>query len=176
MLSSSEEAAMRDVIARQEIYDLLCDYMRGQDRLDPVLHRSVFHDDATTDYGAYVGGPDGFVAFAQGILKEHLANHHMIGQAKIEVEGEVAFGEVYFQAHHRIVQDGQERDLFVSGRYIDRYEKRSGKWKIAHRSERVDWVRDEPRADAWLANAPSMPWGARGEADLSSQRERVRKL
>ena len=56
------------------IYDLVCDYMRGQDRLDPVLHRSVFHDDATTDYGdGYRGDADGLVAFAQRVLEELLA-------------------------------------------------------------------------------------------------------
>lgn len=176
MLSAEEESRLRDLVSREEIYHLLCDYMHAQDRLDPVLHRSVFHDDATTDYGAYIGGPDGFVAFAQGILNEHLANHHMIGQAKIDVEGDVAFGEVYFQAHHRILDEGEEKDLFVSGRYVDRYERRAGKWKIAHRSERIDWVRSEPRADGWLKNAPNMPWGARGAADLSNQREKLRKL
>jgi|ThiBiot_300_plan_2_1041538.scaffolds.fasta_scaffold08774_3 hypothetical protein len=176
MLSPDEEEKLRAVIARAEIYDLLCDYMHAQDRLDPALHRSVFHDDATTDYGAYMGGPDGFVAFAQGVLKPHLANHHMIGQAKIDVEGDIAFGEVYFQAHHRIVEEGEEQDLFVSGRYIDRYECRKGVWKIAHRSERIDWVRAEPRADEWLKNSPKMPWGARGVADLSNQREKLRKL
>ena len=176
MLSPDEEEKLRAVIARAEIYDLLCDYMHAQDRLDPALHRSVFHDDATTDYGAYMGGPDGFVAFAQGVLKPHLANHHMIGQAKIDVEDDIAFGEVYFQAHHRIVEEGEEQDLFVSGRYIDRYECRKGVWKIAHRSERIDWVRAEPRADEWLKNSPKMPWGARGVADLSNQREKLRKL
>ncbi len=176
MLDALEEKKIRDLIAREEIYNLLCDYMHAQDRLDPILHRSVFHDDATTDYGAYVGGPDGFVAFAQGILNEHLANHHMIGQAKIEIEGDIGFGEVYFQAHHRGVENGEEQDLFVSGRYVDRYEKRAGIWKIAHRSERVDWVRSEPRADGWLKGSPRMPWGARGAADLSNQREKLRRL
>jgi hypothetical protein len=176
MSEKDDAKQLRDLMSRAEIYDLLCDYMHGQDRLDPALHRSVFHDDATTDYGAYVGGPDGFVAFAQGILKDHLANHHMIGQAKIEVEGGVAFGEVYFQAHHRIVERGEEQDLFVAGRYVDRYERRNSKWKIAHRSELVDWVRLEPAADSWAESAPKMPRGARGTADLSNQREKVRRL
>ncbi|MBN9570701.1 MAG: nuclear transport factor 2 family protein, partial [Alphaproteobacteria bacterium] len=107
---------------------------------------------------------------------QYLANQHMIGQAKIDVEDDIAFGEVYFQAHHRIVEEGEEQDLFVSGRYIDRYECRKGVWKIAHRSERIDWVRAEPRADEWLKNSPKMPWGARGVADLSNQREKLRKL
>jgi hypothetical protein len=90
----------------QAIYDLSCDYMRAQDRLDPALHISVFHDDATTDYGAgWQGDAPGFVAFAQRAPKPHKANHHMIGQVRIDFEsGDLAFGEVYFQAHHRVVE------------------------------------------------------------------------
>ncbi len=153
------------------IYDLVCDYMRGQDRLDPVLHRSVFHDDATTDYGdGYRGSADGFVVFAQRVLTPHQANHHMIGQVRIDFEGaDLAFGEVYFQAHHRLAEDGST-DLFVSGRYVDRYERRAGVWKIAHRSELVDWVRREPAT----GDTSGFPQGARAPHDLSCRREEVR--
>lgn len=155
----------------QAIYDLLCDYMRGQDRLDPVLHRSVFHDDATTDYGdGYRGDADGFVAFAQRVLTPHAANHHMIGQVRIDFEGaDTAFGEVYFQAHHRLVDDGGT-DMFVSGRYVDRYERRGGTWKIAHRSELVDWVRNEPAT----SDGAGFPLGARAPHDLSCRRDELR--
>lgn len=158
------------------IYDLLCDYMRGQDRLDPVLHRSVFHDDATTDYGeGYRGDADGFVAFAQGVLTPHASNHHMIGQVRIDFEdADTGFGEVYFQAFHRIEEDGVPKDLFVSGRYVDRYERRAGVWKIAHRSELVDWVRTEPAADELLKRQPGFPLGARAPHDLSCRREEMR--
>ncbi|MFC4296259.1 nuclear transport factor 2 family protein [Novosphingobium tardum] len=159
------------------IYDLLCDYMRGQDRLDPVLHRSVFHDDATTDYGeGYRGDADGFVAFAQGVLTPHASNHHMIGQVRIDFEGtDTAFGEVYFQAFHRVTgEGGAPQDLFVAGRYVDRYERRAGTWKIAHRSELVDWVRTEPAADDLLRLQPGFPMGARAPYDLSCRREEMR--
>ena len=164
------------LLSRQEIYDLSCRYLRAQDRLMPELHRSVFWDDATTDYGFYRGGPDGFVAFAQNALKDHRANHHMMGQALIEMEGDVAFGEIYFQAFHRIIDSGAESDLFVSGRYVDRYERRDGVWKIAHRTELVDWARTEPAADGGLKGAPEVLVGARGDQDLSNQRSRVRTL
>jgi hypothetical protein len=158
------------------IYDLLCDYMRGQDRLDAALHRSVFHDDATADYGAgYRGDADGFVAFAQGVLAPHAANHHMIGQVRIDFEGDdTAFGEVYFQAFHRVMAGEAEADLFVSGRYIDRYERRAGIWKIAHRSELVDWLRTEPAADDLLRLQPGFPMGMRAPHDLSCRREELR--
>lgn len=160
------------VASWQEIYRLSCDYMRGQDRLDPVLHGSVFHDDATTDYGVgYRGGADGFVAFAQGVLAPHAANHHMIGQVSIDFDGDdLAFGEVYFQAFHRV----GEQDLFVAGRYVDRYERRGTVWKIAHRSELVDWVREVPAADAMLRETDRFPLGARAPHDLSCRRDEMR--
>ena len=103
--------ALDRLVSWQAIYDLSCDYMRAQDRLDPALHIAVFHDDATTDYGAgWQGDAPGFVDFAQRVLTPHKANHHMIGQVRIDFESaDMAFGEVYFQAHHRIVAEGGER-------------------------------------------------------------------
>lgn len=168
------EQRLEELSSWHEIYDLLCDYMRGQDRLDAALHRSVFHDDATTDYGSFKGSADEFVAFAQGVLTPHRANHHMIGQVRIDFEGETAFGEVYFQAFHRVTGDDGEQDLWVSGRYVDRYERRDGRWKIAHRSELVDWLRTEPASDELLRTQPGWPLGARAPHDLSCRRAELR--
>ena len=120
---------------------------------------------------------DGFVAFAQSALSTHESSHHMLGQIQIQIdiEGKEAFGEVYYQAFHRIVaDDGQARDLFVSGRYVDRYERRNGRWKIAYRSELVDWVRDEAAADEWFRGSAMIP-GARKPADPLYDREAMRR-
>ena len=144
---------LEDVLAKQEIYELSCNYMRGLDRLDADLMRTVFHDDATVDYGFFQGSGKDFVAFAQNALKDHLANHHMIGQVNIKVDGDRAVGEVYFQAFHRVVEDGEEKDLFISGRYVDRYARRDGVWKISFRSEVNDWARLEADADNYLAGS-----------------------
>ena len=159
---------------KQEIYELSCIYMRGQDRLDPEAHRSVFWDDAWCSYGVYEGDPDGFVEFAQDALRPHAANHHLIGQVQIEVEGDEAFGEVYYQAFHRLTDEaGNARDLFISGRYVDRYERRHAAWKIAYRCELVDWVRELPAADAWFENS-RMIAGARKPEDRLYDRARMR--
>ena len=156
---------LEELLAKQEITDLVGLYMRGLDRLDKDLLRSVFHDDANTDYGFFQGGPDDFVDMAYNALKDHLANHHMIGQVNIDVEEDVAFGEVYFQAFHRIVTDGEERDLFISGRYVDRYEKRDGVWKIAFRSEVNDWARNDPATDDYFqSNTKSLRGGRKDDA------------
>lgn len=154
-----------ELIAREEIRDLSGTYMRGLDRLDIQLLRSVFFDDAELDYGFFKGGPDDFVAMCHGALKDHEANQHLIGQINIELEGETAFGEVYFQAFHRVITDGQARDLVIAGRYVDRYECRDGTWKIAFRSELNDWSTDLPASDTYFERQPASLRGARKPDD-----------
>ena len=165
---------VEELLAKQEITDLVGRYMRGLDRLDRDLLRATFHDDATTDYGFFKGDPDAFCDMAMAALREHLANHHMIGQVLIDIEGEVAFGEVYFQAFHRIVTDGEERDLFISGRYVDRYERRDGQWKFAFRSEVNDWARNDPASDDYFRTTPDSLRGARKPQDAIYQRDALR--
>ncbi len=161
-----------ELLAKQEIAELSGTYMRGLDRLQPELVRSVFHDDATTDYGFFQGGPDGFAEMAYEALKDHLANHHLLGQINITLASEdVAYGEVYFQAFHRLVVDGREQDLFIAGRYVDRYEKRSGVWKIAFRSEINDWARTVDAADEFFRQQPAALRGARAPDDPSCRPE-----
>ena len=165
---------LQELIDKQDIYELLVRYMRGLDRLDKDLLLSVYHDDATDDRGFFNGSAKDFVDVAISLLSEHKSNHHMIGQADIQVEGDVAFGEIYFQAYHRIVQNGLEKDFLVVGRYVDRYEKRNGVWKIAFRSELNDFDRTDPATDDWSRATPEALRGARGAEDLSSQREKLR--
>ena len=158
-----------------EIMDLSSNYMRGLDRLDGDLERSVFWDDAFCSYGIYEGGPDEFVDYCQNALATHASNHHFIGQINIDLEGDEAYGEVYYQAFHRVKNAADEdRDLFISGRYVDRYERRAGVWKISYRSELVDWVREEPAADAWFAGS-KMIVGQRKPDDPLYHREVMKK-
>jgi SnoaL-like domain len=140
-------------------------YMRGLDRLDRALLRAQFWDDAYVDYGIYAGDADGFADFCMTALRDHVRNHHMIGQHLIEVDGDTAWGEVYFQAYHRVIKaSGELRDVVIAGRYVDRYQKRGGIWKFAYRSEVVDWARDDPAADGFMTGSGNI-WGERKPAD-----------
>jgi hypothetical protein len=174
-MGTRRDQQIDELIAIMEIDKILNDYMRGQDRLDAKLHRSVFWDDCTLDYGFYQGGPDGFVEYAQNALSSHTSNHHMIGQKDIRVEGDVAFGEIYYQAWHCIAdEDGNKVDFVCGGRYVDRYEKRFGMWKFAHRTEIFDWARTDPASDLYFERQPSAIRGKRGKDDISSDREALR--
>jgi len=171
-------ADLERLVAKDAIRDLAARYMRGQDRLDAELQMSTFWPDSTTDYGIFKGsGPD-FVAFAQELLTEHLANQHIIGQHLIEFDDskpDRAFGEVYYYAFHRILEDGQPFDMLICGRYVDRYERRGGEWRFAHRSELVDWARKDAAADGFLAtDLSAVLLGRHDREDLSYQRDWLR--
>jgi hypothetical protein len=163
-------AELHDLCARRDIYDAVCRYMRGQDRLMPDLQRSAFHDDAYVDCGLFAGDAKAYTDFAQGFLAKLKSSHHLIGQVQIKVEGSIAHGEVYFIAWHRLIEDGVEKDLLVSGRYVDEYQDRGTGWKIARRRELIDWARTDPAADDFLREAKGLVLGARRDEDFSNQR------
>ena len=164
------EAEIRDLAARRDINDALCRHMRGQDRLDPELHISAFHQDAYVNCGLMAGTAQEFVDFAQGFLAELESSQHIIGQVQIDVRGDEASGEVYFYAWHRISENGEPKDLSVAGRYIDEYSCKNGEWRIQKRYEIVDWARTDPASDSFFAANPMVPTGKRRGADFSQIR------
>ncbi|AOL95288.1 nuclear transport factor 2 family protein [Porphyrobacter sp. LM 6] len=151
---------------RFAIIDLAALYMRGLDRLDGELLVSQFWPEARCEYGIFSGSPSDFADFCMAALKDHVRNQHMLGQHLIDfTSDDEAYGEVYYQAYHRVHDEaGAARDLVIAGRYVDRYERRGGVWKIAYRSELVDWLRDDPASDAMLEAAPFI-LGQRKPAD-----------
>jgi hypothetical protein len=168
------DQSLEDLLAKQAIYELSCTYMRGLDRTDADLLHSVFFDDAYCEYGFINGDPAVFIEFAINALKEHKANQHMIGNVLIDIEGDEAFGEVYFNAYHKVPTESGFDDVVIAGRYLDRYLKREGVWKMAYRSERVDWSRTEPSNDPYFQLAPDSLLGGRLD-DAVYDREARRK-
>jgi hypothetical protein len=164
------EAEIRDLAARRDIADAAARYMRGLDRLDPDLQRSAFHDDARIDCGLMKGGADEFVTFSQEFLGALEASHHLLGQSRITVRGDQASAEWYFQAWHSTRgEEGQPRDLFIAGRYLDDYACRCGDWRIVRRTLVTDWVKDDPGSLDFFAANPAAPRGGRRGQDPSQQ-------
>ncbi|MGE0669122.1 MAG: nuclear transport factor 2 family protein [Sphingomonadales bacterium] len=170
-------ALVRQVADRQEITTVVHRYCRALDRRDRALLESVFHPDSTHEMGGYVGPSAQFCQFAFDVLSELETTQHFLGNVQIELDGDTAYVESYFQAYHRVAADqaatgsfeahtpGVDEDVFICGRYIDRFERRGGVWKVAHRTGVQDWCRWEA-ADArgWPANARG-PVGTRDRTD-----------
>jgi hypothetical protein len=130
-------------LAKQEIYELSCRYMRGLDRLDAKLLLQQFWEDGWCEYGFF--------------------NQHLIGNVLIDIEGDEAFGEVYFHAYHKMATEQGFEDMIIAGRYLDRYENRGDVWKFAYRSEVVDWSRSQPTNDPYFDLAPDCLRGSRAD-------------
>ena len=168
---TDRDSAVQRLLDENELRALSATYMRGLDRLDPSLVRSVFADDATTHYGSFTGGADEMPAMAMTALGRYRATQHLLGQINLTIDGDTATGEVYFQAFHQHATDGFDR--FICGRYIDRYARRHGRWLMTHRTEVVDWTRTEPIADEYFTIRPHTVRGTRDTDDLSYHPERA---
>jgi len=156
---------LQRLLDERELRALSATYMRGLDRSDGELVRTVFADDATTHYGTFRGGPDEMATMAMTALSAYRATQHFLGQINLAIDGDDATGEVYFQAFHQHATEGFDR--FICGRYIDRYRRVDGSWRMTHRTEVVDWTRTEPIADAYFTKRPETVRGMRDHSDLS---------
>jgi hypothetical protein len=133
-IDEKTERALRVLLDTQEIHEVLMRYSRGIDRCDSELLHSVYHPDATDDHGMFTGKAVDFIPWALNALVRDEGTSHYIANELIEVDGDVAHCESYFFGiHRRQNKEGITTDLVFSGRYADRFERRDGAWKIAHR-------------------------------------------
>jgi hypothetical protein len=129
------EATPEVLLAKDAIRERLHDYVRAMDRMDDELGRSVFHADASADYGAiYQGTGHGFIDFVHAAHATMLAHTHQLGSIGIAVDGARAASEAYVTVTLRLrAPGGQLLESRSCGRYLDRWEKRDGRWAISAR-------------------------------------------
>ena len=155
-----------DVVARQEIADVILRYARGIDRLDFDLVRSCYHPDAYDDHGSFQGDVEGFIAMCESFLPRWTATQHFMGNMLIEPDGDMARAETYAVAYHRRENDdGTGKDDVFGIRYVDRFERRGGEWRIAHRVVATEWRRVDPVTNAKGRGQVGV-WGSRDGNDV----------
>lgn len=124
-------AFVREQKDRFDIEQCLLRYTRGVDRHDRELMLSAYWPDAFDEHGVAEGVAGDFVDWAIGWHGEYQNKHqHIIANHRCDIDGTVAHGETYY------IFWGENRagpPTLAFGRYIDRYEKRDGEWRIAHR-------------------------------------------
>ena len=178
------EKIIIDLQDREAIRDVIAAYSRGVDRMDRELLTSVFHPDAIDDHGVFVGNREEFADWA---IANHSATHqshqHCILTHNCELDGDTAHTETYYMF---VAMNRTGEPLAASGgRYIDRMEKRDGRWAIAARVCLRDWaplkelsapldqskmtvLRNQPAAIVALMRNGPQP--SRDRNDLSYQR------
>jgi hypothetical protein len=131
-------AEVRDQRDRREIWQVLMNYCRGVDRLDRELLLSCYHPDGVDDHGIFMGNPEAFADWALGLHREYqTATQHAITNHTCEIDGDVAHTESYY--YFAGMNIGEPPLTLCGGRYIDRFERRNGEWRIAARMSLLEW-------------------------------------
>jgi hypothetical protein len=175
---STIETRLRLVEDRQAIHDVIVRYCRGVDRSDADLILTAFHDDAIDNhFGEVLPFREAIgtlkAARSSGIQpSSKTTSMHNICNMLIEVDGDSARCETYVIVIVRIPQDQHAIDWMHAGRYVDRFERRSGEWRIAYRTvvydlERFDEVSPAPDGLSQARYLDNAVRGKRGLADFS---------
>jgi hypothetical protein len=198
---ASLDPQVRYLKDRRDIFDVAKRYTRGADRHDKELARSAFWPEARISFGTPMGRDD-YIDWEERELAGYAAHqHHVTGQT-IEVDGDTAHVEsylIYFLVPRDRTADvagpaslgralTSEKTRLGSGRYIERWERRNGEWRILVREyvedlallgDTVDlcsegrclasWDREDPSYWRPLEHITPEQRRARGDANRQSR-------
>jgi hypothetical protein len=140
---ASLDPQVRFLKDRRDIFDVEKRYTRGADRHDKELARSAFWPEATISFGTPMSR-DEYIEWEERELAGYAAHqHHVTGQT-IEIDGDTAHVEsylIYFLVPRDRTADvvgpvspgralTSEKTRLGSGRYVERWERRNGEWRI----------------------------------------------
>ncbi len=135
------DARLQLLLDKQAITELVHDYCAASDRHDYDKLRTLYHEDAIDDHGAFFHGlAMAFIDELPQIQAPMEILHHNVTTLTIRVDGDYAEGEVYVLAFHKVQTDEEPLDLLIGGRYLDKYAKREDQWKFSHRAVLADWA------------------------------------
>ena len=139
---------------RQEILECLTRFCRGMDRFDRELYLSAFHADAQMAAGPYVGDVQGCYDWARAMHEAgQIATHHNMLNNTVELSGDTAHSETYYLF---VARNRDDSNWLAGGRYIDRLERRGGLWKIAVRTNIIEWSGVLPTMPLPFADLPDI--------------------
>lgn len=147
--TAEERARLLDeLLDRDEIEQCILRVARGMDRHDDELAKSAFHEGARDDHASFIGTAGDMVEWANRLHSATLRTHqHLLTNISIELEGDEAHAETYVQVI------GVPKDSWAwaigGGRYLDRFERRNGRWGITDRVTVIEWW-DDPKVMEFL--------------------------
>jgi hypothetical protein len=125
-------ADLRDLRA---IENVLARYSRALDWLDDEVLNPIFFDDAEIDYGFFKGSGKDFKPVLMAVERSMGRRWHFTSQVQILLEGSAAEVESYnFSVAATAESPGPASEVMhFYGKYVDRFEKRGGRWGIIRR-------------------------------------------
>ncbi len=162
---------VRYLMDRTQILDCISGHARGCDRHDIDLITSAYHSDGVDEHGHAINSGMDYGEWANKThAKTSRVHTHNITTHTCEIDGDTAHAESYVIVV-LIGPDGKSAQ-FITGRYLDRLERRRDDWRIAIRRSTVEGMF---LADARVLQSSSFAEkgylvGTRDRGDLSYAR------
>jgi hypothetical protein len=133
-----------NLLEKQAIYEVLLKIAAGVDRFDADLLSACVHSDAVLDMGG--AEPVSGAAFAamKAPAEPPIGRMHLVANPVIEVDGDQARCSSYIVSCQELAQGSGSETRLRAGRYLDRFERRGGVWKLARRTLVDEWGRIDP--------------------------------
>jgi len=179
---TDREARIDALLDRDDIRQCLVRFSRGMDRFDRDLFLSAFWPDATMAAGPFVGGVADCYDWAMPMHRDYqILTHHSLLNNTLDIDGDTAHSETYyiFVARNPPMPGSDAETLWMAGgRYVDRVERRDGEWRIALRTNIIEWASDAPPAAIPFGDVPDIAVNgvsARDRSDPSYARPLLNK-
>lgn len=163
-----------DIEARQQIRELIENWVVWRDAGDWERFRTVWHDDGWMMATWFQGPAAQFIAVSREGFERGVRILHFLGGSSIDVAGERAVAQTKMTISQRGAVEGVICDVVCTGRFYDFLERREQRWGIVRRQpiyekDRLDAVDPAARValDAELLN--SFPEGYRHLAYLQAK-------
>lgn len=139
------EKALRQLLDKQEITEVLNRYSRTLDWLDDAGQARCYWPDAAIDYGFFVGIAKEFVPVVMEVERASRRRWHMLNSVQIDLRSDTgAHVECYGLAVGINDNEGEMKGNLYGGRYLDEFEKREiesrMEWRISKRKYILDWT------------------------------------
>jgi hypothetical protein len=165
--------ALQTLLDKEAIRESVCRYARGVDRGDWDLVRSTYHPDAIDAHGDYKGNIDGLIDWLDQRFAGVDNSMHFLGNSLIDFSGsDLALVETYFvsrrirpltEAESKKLGSGDAMTREAWGRYVDRFERRDGEWRVAHRTVVIEALSSHEAFGG--KRAAKVTWGQRNGND-----------
>ncbi|MEU6230416.1 nuclear transport factor 2 family protein [Streptomyces sp. NPDC047042] len=144
-MSDENDFSLARAADRAEITHRLHQFCRAVDRMDLEALNEVFHPDADDDHGVFKGSPAGFIEWARNRHRTIDFSSHHLTNAYVEFASEdEAFVESYLLIWQSVTpsssimagdsDDEAPYEILSSNRYVDRFTRREGRWRIQSRT------------------------------------------
>ncbi|BFM07110.1 nuclear transport factor 2 family protein [Halioxenophilus aromaticivorans] len=153
-LSEQELVGLKALVLRNTLYDCQLRFTRGMDRFDEDLFLSAFHSDAVISAGPFVGSPQELYSWAKDLHEQgQKATQHCLLNFNVDAQGDAAHTETYYQF---VARNKDDSNWIAGGRYIDKFTRIDGQWRISTRQNIIEWSGLLPSLDIPFGDLPDV--------------------